>query len=1411
MTDWTQSHFTPFLVNAAWQSCVLVVAIFLLTRLVRHRSALVHQLLWTLALFGVLAIPLVGAGLNRVNNGGPFLLEAAPLATTPATRPSPMTRAVQAATALPAPSPRLSAPAVDDHDAADAPVPPVIKEQERRPSADAVVRPTAILQRLWEATVEHWRLFVGLAWAVGVCLAGVRLLAHWLSLAHILKASTAETHPSIVGGLGALARQMGVRRPVDIRRSAAVRVPCVCGMRRPAILLPLGLADSLDAPELRAVLAHELAHVRRSDYVLGCCQHLIQAVYWFHPLVHFAAHQASRACERVCDNWVLRVTGEQMAYARGLTKLAEAAISLPCPQPALPLYHRRDDLLRRIESILDTGVLPRIRLSWRGWCALGVLGVCLTGAAAATRVFGHRAPDDEAKTLYMTRAIYHPREAESADTITGKFRMRQDAEASGGRYLAAHGGNIDNVGDPAVDAEEGNRSKHMSTDTVSETTIVGPSWEWRRKPEEEWPWGLRWVFSLDQRFACASTTDRERKQSLLVAIDLVQKQILWEKTMPEVFDSFPQMGGNTVCVTSSRENADQPGDVMLFGYDLESANLLFKRTFPRENPEAMVQLSWLYVSDERREVTSPERERPLLLTVVRPHTFEIHKLNPESGATLWQHTVPRGITMEALGSKWSANVQIQPLLVSGQEGETLLLIRGPKKPYLLDFTDGSVVWEMDEYDRRQPVFVSEGQLIRVSPDSNRVTSMAPNGTKIWDYQVKSPIKPVSVLHSPLYLPKNRCLILQLEGGKLLALNTSQGLLGSGRVKWEMELNDTGDINGLWYRKPKYDESLWLAVVSQKVETLYAASETGIIYVLDVQSGRILRQTKTDMEDIRLNVLAVAVIGTSSDAIFRLDPISAKIVWQVHDATAQKRYAHNFYVVEGRLMVRTANRIRAYNLQSGELLGNYQPQEIELHSVVQPENLDGLIVSADDRITQLSLREHPETVLIQEKQRLLQLSQSATQLGNYAEAEDYLNEIVGTLDPSSTSTHWSLANLYQKSGQKAQEIRALVDYYSLFDPTDAEALAAVGRLKQLGGLRWVYDKPIRGAFILGEERLFSGYFHRGDEIELSAINRHTGEPVWKRIFYKRQAFLLWLQQDHENLFVLTVDMAYDQNYLLTSIRKSTGETNWEKKVLAYRNGGFWPLERPKWHQGGLLFLMFRKGQPPLVQVVDASTGDIVWTKPFNLPSVDVRDGAFGLSDIGRLVFQQNTFAVSDKDTIRFYDARSGDVVWTYQTEGSVSVAALYQQEDRLIFTTETDEYVCLDLDSRQRLWRFKSPLSAPDSSYSAKISYALGDTLVDYSETDRRFAAFIADSASPDQVRILWSTQLDTDIRRIFADRDAIFAATQDNTLLRIHTRTGAIEKEYPLLWEPWRVKFDDGTAYISSSGPAPSIHAMKLE
>jgi uncharacterized protein (TIGR03435 family) len=153
-----------------------------------------------------------------------------------------------------------------------------------------------------------------------------------------------------------LARELALRRRVDVRLHESLPGPMTCGFVRPVIVVPADGEEWLEE-DLRRAIVHELEHVRRGDWLSQCVARIVCATYWFQPLVWVASRQLALEAERACDDAVVRRSSaalgagsEATAYADQLVVLAERRSSGRQPQIAMASRH---ELATRVLAVLD--------------------------------------------------------------------------------------------------------------------------------------------------------------------------------------------------------------------------------------------------------------------------------------------------------------------------------------------------------------------------------------------------------------------------------------------------------------------------------------------------------------------------------------------------------------------------------------------------------------------------------------------------------------------------------------------------------------------------------------------------------------------------------------------------------------------------------------------------------------------------------------------------------------------------------------------------------------------------------------------------------------------------------------------------------------------------------------------------
>src|SRR5436305_10863402 len=220
-----------------------------------------------------------------------------------------------------------------------------------------------------------------LPWIFALWLAGVGLLSvYHLGGYRQVRRLTRTGRPlgdDLEATVRTLASRLGVGRAVRLLESAAVPVPAVIGWLRPVILVPASTLAGLSPRQLEAVLAHELAHVRRHDYLVNLLQAAVETLLFYHPAVWWVSSQVRRERERCCDDLAVAVCGDRLGYARALADLEGRRAS----SPSLGMAAMAADggsLLNRVRRLVGAPA-PRPRRSWlAGVLALSLLPAGLT-------------------------------------------------------------------------------------------------------------------------------------------------------------------------------------------------------------------------------------------------------------------------------------------------------------------------------------------------------------------------------------------------------------------------------------------------------------------------------------------------------------------------------------------------------------------------------------------------------------------------------------------------------------------------------------------------------------------------------------------------------------------------------------------------------------------------------------------------------------------------------------------------------------------------------------------------------------------------------------------------------------------------------------------------------------------------
>jgi beta-lactamase regulating signal transducer with metallopeptidase domain len=271
----------------------------------------------------------------------------------------------------------------------------------------ATWRPRAIA-RLGEISLAPLVPSLMLAWLVGVSVLSLRLLTGWLWVQRLRTHGVSAANETCRRMTARLSRRLHITRAVTLLESTLVDVPTVIGFLKPVVLLPASVLGGLAPQQIEAILAHELAHIRRHDYLVNLLQTLVETVLFYHPAVWWVSRRIRIERENCCDDLAVSLCGDPVAYANALADL-EALRSGPAPDHHIAMAATGGSLLQRVRRLLGapsshTGRGPAwlagsVALLLIGGIALGADGL-RTDAAAVSEIAAQVAPPQSPLRTY---------------------------------------------------------------------------------------------------------------------------------------------------------------------------------------------------------------------------------------------------------------------------------------------------------------------------------------------------------------------------------------------------------------------------------------------------------------------------------------------------------------------------------------------------------------------------------------------------------------------------------------------------------------------------------------------------------------------------------------------------------------------------------------------------------------------------------------------------------------------------------------------------------------------------------------------------------------------------------------------------------------------------------------------------
>ncbi len=241
-----------------------------------------------------------------------------------------------------------------------------------------------------------------LVWILGTGVLLLRLIRTATKVNRLRRSSYTVESEKVASVMDELTQIDGLPA-VPVRYLKRLHSPVVIGTLRPSVILPEKLVNQLDDAQLRSVLAHELAHVRNRDPLIGFIQRVVEASYWPHPLVHLLNRDLVRAREEVCDNAALHSTTAPQ-YAETLLCVALGMKPGSLPSGAIGLMTPPWKLEERVKGLLDPQRRLTTKMNTRHLALMTVLLAAGTTVIAGTRVVAAPTPQQQ-ETVELTTHV----------------------------------------------------------------------------------------------------------------------------------------------------------------------------------------------------------------------------------------------------------------------------------------------------------------------------------------------------------------------------------------------------------------------------------------------------------------------------------------------------------------------------------------------------------------------------------------------------------------------------------------------------------------------------------------------------------------------------------------------------------------------------------------------------------------------------------------------------------------------------------------------------------------------------------------------------------------------------------------------------------------------------------------------
>ena len=245
-------------------------------------------------------------------------------------------------------------------------------------------------------------------WLTGVVVLSLRLLGGWVVTRRFVNRARGPVAADLRAAVERVSRRLGLSRLVEVCESPAIVGPMLIGWIKPVVIVPTAALSNLTPAQVEALLAHELAHVRRHDYLVNLLQSGVETVLFYHPAVWLVSREVRQAREECCDDLAVAVS-DRVVYVSALADLAALTAG-----PRLALAATDGSLLARVRRLL--GGADEVGPARPGWMpavllvglVAGLGPIALSSAPSASTASGARAPAVVDPSIHFARTTLEP-------------------------------------------------------------------------------------------------------------------------------------------------------------------------------------------------------------------------------------------------------------------------------------------------------------------------------------------------------------------------------------------------------------------------------------------------------------------------------------------------------------------------------------------------------------------------------------------------------------------------------------------------------------------------------------------------------------------------------------------------------------------------------------------------------------------------------------------------------------------------------------------------------------------------------------------------------------------------------------------------------------------------------------------